>query len=87
MEGSGTYSTSTCKNGSGITAAFGSDSMLTPLVSQDQSQTNGTTTADASSSSGSAASVAAGIVTPMKGVVGSLAAVFLASLVGAGLMV
>ncbi|CAN8096970.1 unnamed protein product [Discula destructiva] len=91
VEGSATYSTDVCKNASGVTATFASDPSLTPLISQDQSQTNGTSTAGGASSSGSSnssssTSIAAGIVTPLSGVAGSLAAVFLAGLVGAGLM-
>ncbi|KAF3769681.1 hypothetical protein M406DRAFT_248975 [Cryphonectria parasitica EP155] len=86
VSGSGNYSTTSCKNASGVTAAFSSDSSLTALVSADESQTNGTTTASSSSSASSSASVAPGLAPAVNGLFGSMVAVLAAGLLGSALM-
>ncbi|KAI3390712.1 hypothetical protein diail_8802 [Diaporthe ilicicola] len=85
VSGSGTR-TSACNNGSSVTAAFSSDASLSALVQTDHSTTNGTSTSSGSSSSSSSKSSAAGLALSVSGLAGSMAAVVVASLFGAGLL-
>lgn len=82
----GTLSTSSCKNASSVKAAFASDPSLTALVSKDASQTNGTTMTSSDMGSMNSTSVASGLAHSGQGILATLSAVFIAALLGAGLM-
>ncbi|ROV99057.1 hypothetical protein VMCG_06635 [Cytospora schulzeri] len=85
VSGSGTQ-TSTCTNGSSVSAAFASDASLSALVDSDSSSTTGTSTSSSSSTSSSASSMAHGLAPSLGGMAASLAAVTVAGLLGAGLV-